>query len=162
MPSRPAPQCDELDVVGSLLPPQIPAFLLGAGSRQSISCPPISSASRDSAVSLQQHREQRHEYGSQQQQQRFSQEHYHQNHAQHQHQLLQLPRAAPLSSSNSNTSSRRRIPTASGSSPGPTQSSSSPGSSSGSSSSRTPINVVLRGLTAGGIGAGAGGMVSVL
>jgi hypothetical protein len=50
-----------------------------------------------------------------------------------------------------NTSSRRHVPTASGSSPGP--------SSSSSNAGRAPIDIVLRGLAGGGIGAGIGGMV---
>lgn len=128
------------DVVPELLPPQIPAILLGAG-RQSFSYPPAASSANAGAASQpfwrQQGSGQQVDYAAQQQQQL-------------QHNGTQQLQQASSRVSN-NTSSRRHVPTASGSSPGP--------SSSSSHAGRAPIDIVLRGLAGGGIGAGIGGMV---
>jgi hypothetical protein len=127
------------DVV-QLLPPQIPAFLLGSG-RQSFSYPPASTSCNTSSTSQPFWRQQ--EATGQQQLDQVQQQ-------QRQDPLQQAVSSSKVSN---NTSSRRRTPTANGSSPGPSFSSSHAG--------RAPIDIVLRGITAGGIGAGAGGMVSL-
>lgn len=116
------------DVVARLLPP-LPGFLHAAAGRQSFSHPPTSSSSSSSG-----------NCSSQQQQQPSFWK---------QHERLGHDRQQAISSNN--TSSRRRVPTADGSPAGPS-------SPSSSHTGRAPIDIVLRGTAAGGIGAGAGGM----
>ena len=139
------------DVVVQLLPPQIPAFLLGAG-RQSFSYPPAAPPAGAGAAGQPFWGQ----AGSRQQQvdhaarQRQQQQHVHVQQQPSTAAQLQQASSSSRAASN-NTSSRRQVPTASGASPGP--------SSSSSRAGRAPLDIVLRGITAGGIGAGAGGMV---
>lgn len=127
------------DVVARLLPP-LPGFLQAAAGRQSFSHPPIASTSSSSVN------------GSSQQPSFFKQHERlgHERQQQQQQQAMTRPQAA----SSNNTRSRRRVPTADGSHAGPS-------SSSSSHTGRAPIDIVLSGISAGGIGAGAGGMVCV-
>lgn len=138
------------DVVVQLLPPQIPAFLLGAG-RQSFFYPPAALPAAAGAAgqpfwAQAGSRQQQVDHAARQQQ--------HHVHVQQQQPstAAQLQQASSSSrAASNNTSSRRQVPTASGASPSP--------SSSSSRAGRAPLDIVLRGITAGGIGAGAGGMV---
>lgn len=131
-------QPSQSDVV-QLLPPQIPAFILG-GARQSYSYPPCSPPHSPNGLSQPFWR----------QQQRSGQ--VDQLLPQHEGSGI---RSRSKSSNSNNSSSKRRVPTADGSPIGSS-------SSSSSTAGRAPLDIVLRGITAGGIGVGAGGLVSVL